>query len=137
VDDSVYIEEKFPESDGDEYRSHLQTDASASTSIITQQMREIVESDFVEPTVVIRINRLWYDGISADALYEATRKWWRVRYDVVKDCKIALSVANGIVREVYQIKDWYGDNENIKNAYAEETKERLQFEGEPAESEIG
>src|SRR5688500_2844393 len=58
-----------------------------------------------EPVLLIRIPRLFRQGMSDVALYEATRAAWRIgpRRDAAN---LALAVADGSVREVYEIERW-------------------------------
>jgi hypothetical protein len=59
-----------------------------------------------EPAIVIRINQLYHPKMTAAELYDATRGIWKVgsRRDKVK---YAFAVFQGIVREVYEIKQWF------------------------------
>ena len=65
-------------------------------------MREVTVA---EPAILIRIAQLYEPGMSADQLYEATRGVWKIgnRRETVR---YALAVADGIVREVYNIDCW-------------------------------
>lgn len=61
--------------------------------------------------VLIRINRLFTRGMTDDALYEATRKWWKVgaearRIGTDRAPDWAMAVYGGVVRAVYRIKAW-------------------------------
>ncbi len=59
-----------------------------------------------EPSVLIRINRLYCPGIEAQRLYEITRGVWKIgerRNRLV----YAFAVYRGVVREVYKIKSWH------------------------------
>ena len=61
--------------------------------------------------VLIRINRLFEQGMSDDELYEATRKWWRVGHPrrqlgTTSAPEWAMTVFNGVVRAVYRIEEW-------------------------------
>lgn len=61
--------------------------------------------------VLIRINRNFERGITDDALYEATRKWWKVRASRQELGKPgapqwAMAIFGGIVRAVYRIEAW-------------------------------
>lgn len=59
-----------------------------------------------EPAILIRIARLYKPGMSPWQLYEATRGVWRLGPD--KDAaEYALSVAKGVVQEVYSIVAWH------------------------------
>lgn len=61
----------------------------------------------VHPAILIRINKLYSHGMSAAALYDATRGVWRVSRERVKSAKYALAVFEGVVREVYEISAWH------------------------------
>lgn len=59
-----------------------------------------------DPVLLIRINQLYRYGISAHALYEATRGVWKLGKRREK-AKYALAVFEGVVREVYTIDTWH------------------------------
>jgi hypothetical protein len=59
-----------------------------------------------EPSLLIRIAKLYRDGMSAEELYEATRGVWRLG-DRREAARYAFAIAGGIVREVYQIHRWH------------------------------
>lgn len=58
-----------------------------------------------DPVVLIRVPRLFRQGMSALALYEATRGVWKIgpRRDLVK---YALTVHEGVVQEAYEVAQW-------------------------------
>ena len=59
-----------------------------------------------EPALLIRISKLYKPGMSPQQLYEATRGVWKLGPD--KDsAEYALSIAKGVVREVYSIGAWF------------------------------
>ena len=60
---------------------------------------------FDESCLIITVNRKYYSGISSEELYEATRGWWVIGEKRV-EVKFVLSTYNGIVREVYEVRDW-------------------------------
>ena len=62
------------------------------------------------------------------SLYEATRRAWRADLKKAKKYKYVLSVVYGIVREVYEVDNWYTYNPNVNN--------RIAFEGKPTLSTI-
>ncbi len=57
------------------------------------------------------------------SLYDATRHAWNVSYNSVIQYPYVLSVINGIVKEVYKVKNWYPatqwkcDNKDISSRY--------------------
>lgn len=59
-----------------------------------------------EPAIVIRISRLFREGMTEHELYEATREVWRVgeRRD---QARFAMAVFGGVIKEVYQIDSWH------------------------------
>jgi hypothetical protein len=59
-----------------------------------------------EPALLIRINQSYSEGMSALALYEATRGVW-VLGPRRERAQIALAVHRGVVLEVYEIHDWH------------------------------
>ena len=63
-----------------------------------------------EPIMLIIINRLYRHGMSAEELYEATRKRWVVGLRR-NGAKYAVVTYHGKTREVYQIGEWYEDTQ--------------------------
>jgi hypothetical protein len=59
-----------------------------------------------EPSILIRINRLYRYGMSIQELYEATRGVWKLGTRRVQ-AHYAFAVYRGVVREVYQIEGWH------------------------------
>jgi hypothetical protein len=59
-----------------------------------------------EPALLVRISKLYETGMSPQHLYEATRGVWKLGSD--KDsAEYALSVAHGVVQEVYAVGVWH------------------------------
>lgn len=61
--------------------------------------------------VLIRINRLFERGMTDAALYEATRKWWKVgawarQLGAPSAPEWAMAVFGGVVRALYRIEAW-------------------------------
>ncbi len=80
----------------------------------------------VEPLVLIRINKAYKYGMSDPALYEVTRKHWKVSARVHK-YQYACAVYLGIIREVYLVSEWY---------QSKEAPGRWEFNGKVAPKEI-
>ena len=59
-----------------------------------------------EPVLLIRINRLYRPGMTAEALYEATRGVWKVGQRR-EEAKYALAVFQGVARQAYEIGSWH------------------------------
>lgn len=55
--------------------------------------------------VLLQIPRLYREGMSDVALYEATRGFWRMQPGD-RDIDYAFAVSDGIIREVYAIDRW-------------------------------
>ena len=56
--------------------------------------------------LLLRLNKSWHDGISAEDLYEITRAWWVMSPASAQRVVRVLTVAGGVVREVYQPARW-------------------------------
>ncbi len=78
---------------------------------------------FDEPVLLIRINRLYRHDMPAEELYEATRKYWRIR---LRDDmpRVVCAVYAGIIREVYLAQTWIRPN-GLKG----KIEGRIAFEG--------
>lgn len=103
---------------------------------MTSHAPEPVEVD--DPALLIRINRLYRPGMTAQALYEATRGVWRVgaRREGVK---FALAVFEGVVREVYDIEEWHRAGStpySTRERDALPLDGRWEFTGRPAPKEL-
>jgi hypothetical protein len=61
--------------------------------------------EITEPSLLIRINRQYREGMSAAALYDSTRGVWKLGTRR-NHARYAMSVYQGIVREVYTIERW-------------------------------
>lgn len=78
----------------------------------------------VEPAILIKINRLYRRAMSRAELYDATRKSWVVNRSNVECAKFGFAVAFGVIRQVYEITEWYP---------SEDDPARWAFRGEIAE----
>jgi hypothetical protein len=56
--------------------------------------------------LLLRLNKSWHDGISAEDLYEITRAWWVISLANAQRVERVLAVAGGVVREVYRPTRW-------------------------------
>ena len=59
-----------------------------------------------EVVVLLRLNKSWHEGMSAEDLYEITRAWWVMSLATAERVARVLAVAGGVVREVYQPTRW-------------------------------
>ena len=88
--------------------------------------------EIIEPAMLIRINELFRDDLSAKELYDATRSCWRVSLDRANNVQYVLSVYKGIVREVYRVNSWTAADPKAH----EKNEGRFEFIGEIAEDEV-
>ena len=84
-------------------------------------------SDFHAPTMIIKVNRLYREGMSTNEVYEITRQWWRVNGERAQMMKYALAVVHGIVKEVFEIDAWRRGDEK------DECPGRWSFDGRVAD----
>lgn len=56
--------------------------------------------------MIIKINKLYQEGMNDQEVYEKVRKSWRVRPENANKYEVVLAVASGIVRGVYLIDKW-------------------------------
>ena len=88
------------------------------------------------PALLIRINKLYRHRMSVEELYEATRGIWKVGQRREK-ARIALAVFEGVVREVYEIEQWFPAG---TLSYATRTltspSGRWEFQGRPAPTSV-
>lgn len=97
--------------------------------------------DVTEPALLIRINKKFNYGMSAEALYESVRGIWVVGNKRRSHARFAMAVYAGIVREVYEIKSWHraGTTPYVTRDQAELAKQqnkRWEFVGHVASGEI-
>ena len=91
-----------------------------------------------DPVILININKTYKYGISDIELYDATRSAWVVN-DNRERAKYALSIYQGIVKEVYEIKGWYLNNSTFntrKNEELDLETNRYEFVGRIAPENI-
>ncbi len=88
-----------------------------------------------EPVMIIKIERLWVQllekhGLSTSipdpAIYQATRKAWRINLKRAKKVRYVLAVSRGIVRAVFEPDRWEPINDS----------DRKQFFGKVAPKEV-
>jgi len=61
----------------------------------------------VEPVLIIRVNKLFHEGIPSAELYEITRGAWKVAEPRRSLIEYAFSVYDGVVKEIYKVKTWH------------------------------
>ena len=106
---------------------------SASNSLI------LYRKDIKHNIVTIKINKSYREGMSAQALYEYTRGFWRRKIDSVSQAEFALAVVYGKVVEVYAIDKWVRAEQadNVLRTYDPvRHSDRIAFVGSVAPKEI-
>ena len=95
-----------------------------------------VNAEIPDPVVLIRINELYRNGMSAQELYDATRGVWRLDLDRARGARYALAIFEGIVKEVYEPEFWQvarvDGYETRKDLTPEDGKGRIEFVGKVA-----
>lgn len=95
--------------------------------------------DIKENVVVIKINKSYREGMSAQELYDVTRGCWKRKIESVEKAKYALSVANGEVKEVYRIDRWVPAEQMERESKPYDPKidaGRIAFFGEVADESV-
>jgi hypothetical protein len=102
-------------------------------------IHEAPEAVFTHNCILIKINKRYYPNISAEELYHATKESWILGEKRIS-ANYALAIYKGIVKEVYEINDWYnvgkrkGFNGNIakkeiRDCYINHSVEHLMTHG--------
>ena len=102
-------------------------------------MKYIEQQDIKDNITVIKINETYYEGISAEALYDYTRGIWYRNLKSVSDDEYALSVVNTIVIEVYKIDHWVPGTKaafKMRKVDPKEAARRIAFVGKVAEDSV-
>ena len=102
-------------------------------------MKYLSLTDITDDIVVIKINQSYYEGISAEALYDYTRGIWKRSIKSVSVADYALSVVYGIVVEVYKIDHWMPALETEFTARKVDPKraaDRIAFVGKVADASV-
>lgn len=92
-----------------------------------------------EPVVAININQTFRDGLSVKDLYDFTRGIWRLSKERAEDAQFAFSVYKGVIKEVYEIKNWLpagSTSYNCRKFKLEDKKNRYEFVGNVASNDI-
>ncbi|MES2637750.1 MAG: hypothetical protein V4605_10515 [Pseudomonadota bacterium] len=85
---------------------HYSTDfgIKSTDEVIAMYSAPAFETDL--PVILININKLYDREMSADDVYESTRKSWVVGKTRNK-AEFAVATYRGLTREVYKIEEWY------------------------------
>lgn len=110
----------------DAYADHDLTNAvrghggerGANSALRIVELYGAVPAVITVPAILIKIEQQWHDGLTPEELYERTRRYWACNPEARRvPPRVAISVARGIVREVYDIERW--------EAYANMTTEAI------------
>ena len=95
------------------------------------------QAEIAEPSMLIRINKLYRHTMSPAELYEATRGYWKVGAERDK-AQLAMAVYQGIIREVYEIEQWFPAMTTFTNRDEEKSgvEDRWEFVGRVANSKL-
>lgn len=99
----------------------------------------ITLEDIRENIVIIKINKSFREGMSETELYDVTRGCWKRKIASVEKADYALAVVYGIVKEVYQIDEWFPAENVVRETIPyNETVDagRIVFKGRTADEEI-
>lgn len=74
-------------------------------------------TELFDPVIIININKKYVRGNSSEEIYNSTKQAWVVREEKRKTTKYALSEYEGIIIEVFEIKEWYNieTTNNLRN----------------------
>ena len=99
-----------------------------------KQSEMIEANEITEPIVIFKVNRLYREGMPAEDLYDITRCYWGRLRQKAEQCRIALCVYRGVVKEVYEVTAWRDGEDLRKSARIPEYQPgRYGFEGHVAE----
>lgn len=86
-------------------------------------------ADITEPSLLIRINKLFRYDMTPHELYEATRGIWVLDKRRCQKATYAFAVYNGIVQEVYEISSWHKAGSTPYTTRVIDPINRLEFLG--------
>ena len=92
------------------------------------------EVTVTDNVIAITINKLFYSNITEEELYEATRGIWKLGERRTK-AKFAFAVFQGVIREVFEINQWYQSGTleyNTRDSSKFEEMKRWEFDGKIA-----
>lgn len=94
------------------------------TDVCQRSQSEVQMAD--EKVVLIRVSRLYRDGMGMAELLKITQAKWRASLDVISTYKIAMAVAGGTIKGVFKVDKW---------RKVEDGSNRVEFLGNVAEDE--
>lgn len=91
-----------------------------------------------EPSLLIRIPKLFRAGMSGQDLYDATRGVWKLGQRR-QGARLAFAVDSGLIREVYEIERWHpaGTTPYVSRKFdAADVRGRWEFTGRVASRDV-
>lgn len=94
--------------------------------------------DITENIIALNVKNSYNENMTDDELYDITRGFWRVNYEMAQLIDYAFCVYKGEIKQVYKIKKWLpaGSIPRPTLPDVEVPKKRYEFVGEIAEKEI-
>lgn len=86
----------------------------SSNEIISIYNAELLES-IEDNCIIININRNYKRGAGVEAIYNATKETWKMAEWRPNKYNYVLSEYRGLVREVFEVQDWYTKERPDKN----------------------
>jgi hypothetical protein len=91
----------------------------------TRQLPDpINEAKIIEPSIIIRVNQLYRSGMSHEELYDVTRGIWPMSEKREK-AKYAFAAFQGIILDVFKIKDWHPAGTTIYHTRPGVTRDQI------------
>ena len=91
------------------------------------------------PSLVVKINKTFRDGMSSEELYEIIRGIWKIKKEKRDRIEYVFGVYRGIIKEVYKVTRWDDAGTTPYKFRIHDTellKARSEFVGSPAENAI-
>lgn len=104
-----------------------------------EELYRLSREEIVDDCIVVKINKAYYDGISAQELYEVTRGIWKRKIESVVRARYCLSVYKGEVIQVFKIAQWHqaGTTDYFtRELIASHCPGRIEFTGVVADDEV-
>jgi len=92
-----------------------------------------------EPVLVVKVNRTYREGMSAEELYEIVRGIWKLDKSKLDKIQYVFGVHNGIVKAIYEVAHWNdagATTYKFRQHKPETLKARSEFVGKPASEEM-
>ena len=101
-------------------------------------METIVLASSSEKLIAFNLARSYQEDMSKEALYDVTRGYWKIDMKRANQAEYALSVYQGVIKEVYKIHQWFPARDIFRPTLpdAENPEGRYGFTGEIAEDPI-